>query len=309
MPQGSVTIYSKPIGDICRSHGLPYHLYADDSQLYIRFKIHDAADLAETVRRIKNCIRDIKAFLTSRKLKLNDDKTEVVVFASPNNQHKFSLSELMIGDSNIVPSPSARDIGVIFDSEMTMKKQVISVCRAAYFQLYNISQIRATLTQKSAETLVLSLVISKLDYGNCLLCGVPDYLIHKLQLVQNNAARMVCRANKRQHVTPMLQRLHWLPVKQRIDYKVLVLVFKALHGLAPSYIADLLHAYQPARRLRSSAMNMLVQPRSNNRYGLRAFSVMAPRLWNSLPRNMHSISSLAEFKTALKTHLFREAFS
>jgi hypothetical protein len=236
VPQGSVlgpvtfTIYSKPIGAICRRHGLLYHLYADDSQLYIRFKIQNQADLADAVRRIKNCVREIKAFLTSRMLKLNDDKTEVVVFASPTNQRKFTLAEFIIGDCNIVPSPSARDIGVIFDNEMSMKEQITSVCRTAYFKLFDISQIRTTLTQKSAETLVLSLVISRLDYGNCLLYGVPDYLIHRLQLVQNAAARVVCRTKTRQNITPILQRLHWLPVKHRIDYKIAVFVFKALTG-------------------------------------------------------------------------------
>ena len=103
------------------------------------------------------------------------------------------------------------------------------MCKAAYFKLFDISQIRTTLTQKSADSLVLSLVISRLDYGNCLLYGVPDYLIHRLQLVQNAAARVVCRTKTRRNITPILQPLHWLPVKHRIDYNIAVLVCTTLH--------------------------------------------------------------------------------
>ena len=314
VPQGSVlgpilfTIYSRPIGAICRRHGLDYHLYADDSQLHISFRVNDAADLADVVRRITACVAEIKSFMTTMKLKLNDEKTEVVVIASPTNVHRFRLTELQIGDCTIIPNPSARNIGVIFDSEMSMRKQIISVCRAAYFQLYNLSNIRGSLTQESAETLVMSLVTSRLDYGNCLLYGAPEYLLHKLQLVQNAAARMVCRVKKREHITPILKRLHWLPVKQRIDYKILTLVFKAMHGQAPQYICALLELYQPPRRLRSSAMNMLVEPKSNIKYGQRAFSAAAPRLWNSLPQELRHITSLQGFKTGLKTYLFRQAY-
>jgi hypothetical protein len=154
----------------------------------------------------------------------------------------------------------------------------------------------------------MSLVMSKLDYGNCLLTGVPDYLLHRMQLVQNAAARTVCRIKKGQLMTPILKRLHWLPVKQRIDYKLLTLVFKAMHGEAPRYITDMLEPYRPARQLRSSAMNKLIAPKTNIRYGQRAFSAVAPRLWNLLPDDMRHLTSLQTFKKKLKTHLFRQAY-
>jgi len=314
VPQGSVlgpilfTTYNKPIGAICRKHGLAYHLYADDSQLYIRFSVSDAADLADVIARIQACVRDIKAFMTSRMLMLNADKTELVVFASPCNRLKLCLPEISIGDCVIVPNTSVRNIGAVFDNEMTMKQHITTVCKEAYFQLHRISKIRGILAKKTAETLVLSLVISKLDYGNCLLSGVPAYLLRKLQLVQNAAARMICRTGGREHIRPILQGLHWIPVKLRIDYKVLTLVYKALQGTAPPYILDMLHTHQPTRVLRSSSMRMLTVPKSNRRYGERAFSVAGPRLWNSLPTDMRLIPDLDAFKARLKTHLFQQAY-
>ena len=132
--------------------------------------------------------------------------------------------------------------------------------------------------------------------------------MNKLQNVLHVAARIIAGISKYDHITPTLVDLHWLPVQQRIQFKVLLMAFKALHDEAPQYISDLIETHNPKRALRSCDKNLLIVPRSRTRYGDRAFSKAAPSLWNVLPQNIKSAKTVAEFKKLLKTHLFREAY-
>ena len=186
----------------------------------------------------------------------------------------------------------------------------MNTCKTAFYHLRNIAKIRNYLSQDNAETLVHAFISSKLDFCNALLYGLPQSVIDRLQYVQNCAARLVTRTRSSEHITPVLRRLHWLPVRQRITYKVLLLTYKALNGMAPKYIADLLQPYTPTRQLRSSSKNLLVTPKSKLKfYGDRSFQVAAPRLWNSLTDDIRLIQNLDVFKNKIKTILFREAFS
>ena len=170
----------------------------------------------------------------------------------------------------------------------------------------NIGQVRNRLNDNATKSLVQSLVISRLDYGNSLLCGLPRELLAKLQSVQNKAARMITRTKKRGHITPMLRTLHCFPIDVHIDFKVLLLVYKALNGLAPLYIRDLLEEYKSARQLRSSSCNMQQIPRSTtSRYGDRAFSVYAAKEWNRPSLSIRQSGSISCFKSRLKTHFFK----
>ena len=165
------------------------------------------------------------------------------------------------------------------------------------------------LSQDNAETLVHAFISSELDFCNALLYGLPQSVVDRLQYVQNCAARLVTRTWSSEQITPVPRRLHWLPVRQRITYKILLLTNKALNGMAPKYIADLLQPYTPTRQLRSSSKNLLVTPKSNLKfYGDRSFQVAAPRLWNSLTGDIRSIQNLDVFKNKIETLIFREAF-
>jgi hypothetical protein len=146
---------------------------------------------------------------------------------------------MQVGDCLVRSSPSVRNLGVIFDTRMSMEKQVISVCKSAYAQLRNIGRVRRYLTNRAARSLTNGLVASRLDYCNSLLCGLPKTVTKRLQQVQNTAARIVTRTPRSEHITPVLKRLQWLP------FKTLMHVFKCLHGQAPGYLSDMINAYQP----------------------------------------------------------------
>ena len=140
---------------------------------------------------------------------------------------------------------------------MLLKKQINNICKGAWYVIQKIGRIRPYLSQEVCERLVHAFISSKLDSYNSILYGLPVTELNKLQRVQNAAARLISRTPKSHHITPILQQLHWLPVKDRISFKLLLLTFKALHGLAPIYISELIKPYNPSRSLRSSTPNYL----------------------------------------------------
>ena len=228
------------------------HFYADDCQIY--FSLDSVSSVTTT--RIEACLQDIGTWMSLNKLKLNSDKTELLVIGSGNLPASQLLSFTAIDGSVIQPSRSARNLGVIFDNKLNMERQVSAICKSAFFHIRNISRIRKFLSVSSTKALVHAFVTGRLDNCNSLLHGLPKHLVHRLQLAQNCAARLILCGRKHDHVTPLLKELHWLPVEQRIIFKILFFTFKALNNLCPSYISDLLHIYRPTRSLRSSSKNL-----------------------------------------------------
>ena len=315
VPQGSVlgpllyTIYTLPIGDILKKANMRFHLYADDTQLYHSFNFTDPSSQKECLEIVQNCVLQVKSWMASNKLKLNDDKTEVLVITSPFYKNKLNISQFSIDDTDIPISTNARNIGVIFDQQLSMKKQVSAICKSAHFQLHNIGRIRKFITYDACEKLIHAFVTSRLDSCNAVLYGLPDCELKRLQCMFNIAARILTLSSNSDHVTPVLKSLHWLPIAQRIKYKILLLTFKSLHGIAPNYLAEILTPYQPSRSLRSFNSNLLLVPRTSTKlYGERAFSAAAPSLWNKLPLHIKSIKSVENFKKCIKTYLFKEAY-
>ncbi|KAL0148905.1 hypothetical protein M9458_055709 [Cirrhinus mrigala] len=174
-------------------------------------------------------------------------------------------------------------------------------------ELSQLSPVKYGVPQGSV--LVHAFMTSRLDYCNALLGGCPASLINKLQIVQNAAARVLTRSRKYNHITPILKSLHWLPIRFCISYKILLLTYKALNGLAPAYLTSLLPCYNPSRSLRLQNSGLLVVPRiAKSTKGGRAFSHLAPKLWNSLLDNVRGSDTLSLFKSRLKTHRFSQAF-
>ncbi len=177
--------------------------------------------------------------------------------------------------------------------------------KSAYYHLKNIARIRCFVSSQDLEKLVHAFITSRVDYCNGLL---PKKSIRQLQLIQNAAARILTRTRKYEHITPVLRSLHWLPFTFRIDFKVLLLVYKSLNGLGPKYIADMLTDYKPKRPPGSLGSSQLEIPRVHTKQGESAFSYYAPRSWNQLPEEIRCAETLATFKSRLKTHLFSCAF-
>ena len=161
---------------------------------------------------------------------------------------------------------------------------------------------------KTTEKLVHAFILSHLDNNNSLLFGIQESLLDKLQHIQNSAARLITRKGKFEHITPILSDLHWLPIRSRIKYKLLVLTFKCIYGIAPAYLQELVQIHKPKRNLRSGSRNLLTQIIVKTKsYGDRAFQKAAPAQWNSLPPTLRNITQLDRFKIELKTHLFLNA--
>ena len=325
VPQGSVlgpilfTIYTLPLGDIARTYGLRVHIYADDTQLYISFSPLDPNSLQSKIGDIQACFQEIKKWMTANLLKLNGDKTELLIALHKRFKDAVTVEHVDIDAVLIKPSDSIRNLGAYFNRTMDHQDFVNKKCQAARFALRNISKVRTSLTRESCETLIQAYVTSRLDYCNVLLHGLPKYVTDRIQKVQNSAARVIVMIPKREHITPYLAALHWLPIQQRVEYKVLLYAFKALNNHAPEYLCELLNPYTPARSMRDRETRLIPPVKKSNYvdYGGRAFERSAPELWNTLPgdvRSVHSRSDLSSserillFKRKLKTYLFAKAY-
>ena len=266
VPQGSVlgpksySMYTLPLATILQKHHMLYMTYADDSQSYTIIK--PEMNWSTSAASIVDCVADISSWMSANFLKPNEEKTEFIIFRPRRQPLSPQDYSIQIGGNTLTPVSHVRNLGVIQDSCLTMERQVNNISRTCYHHIRNIGKIRRSITTDACRTLVQATVTSRLDYGNVLLYGLPSSLLNRLQRVQHAAARLISRTPKRDHITPVLIQLHWLPVEYRLRYKVLLYTYKALHGTAPSYICDLVQRQQPTRALRSASKSLLCVPKS-----------------------------------------------
>uniref|UniRef100_A0A3Q3K5R8 Reverse transcriptase domain-containing protein n=1 Tax=Monopterus albus TaxID=43700 RepID=A0A3Q3K5R8_MONAL len=306
VPQGSILapllflLYMSPLASIISSHNVSFHFYADDIQIYMPLVPPAFGALAA----LQNCIYDVKVWLAQNLLNLNEDKTEYIVI-SPHPA--VTMSDL--GTYASTCSNTVRNLGVIFDTNFNFDCQIKSVVKTSFYQLRLLAKVKPFLSRTDLEKAIHAFGMSRLDYCNALYAGLSQSSLSMLQLVQNAAAQLLTDTRRYAHITPILASLHWLPMKWRVQFKIVLYVFKALYGLAPAYLSDLLSRYLPRRSLRSSAHLALVVPSSRyKKWGGRAFAVYGPVLWNALPLDLRSITELVPFKSALKTYFFKQAF-
>ena len=295
-----------PLGVLIRSFNqVSYHFYADDTQLYFSFKSSDLNKLSI----LKDCLSSIKDWMSQNFLQLNPDKTEILIVGPENTRTEIQhfMGSASANFTNF--TSSSKNLGVLFDHKMNFEAHVKKVVQTCYFQLRNISQIKALLSKNDLEKLIHAFISSRLDYCNSLFSTLNHCSLHRLQLVQNAAARLLTNTHRWSHITPVLKALHWLPVESRIVFKIILITFKALHGQAPKYLSDLLHPKTNVRVLRSSNKRLLDVPKTKLKSkGDRAFEKIAPTLWNELPFSLKTVDSVEIFKGLLKTHLFRKHY-
>ncbi len=193
---------------------------------------------------------------------------------------------------------------------MSMEDNAKAVCRACYFHIHNIGKIRYLIDAETTKLLIQTLILCRLDYCNALLYGSPLKLISRLQRVMNSAARLVTRTRRSEHITPILQSLHWLPVLYRIQYKIILLTHRAVHAEdSTQYLKETIEVYRPQRSLRSADQLRLAIPQTSSTMGDKAFAASSPQLWNDLPQALRQNADDTSFKTQLKTYLFTKAFN
>ena len=302
VPQGSVlgpvlfNIYIRNFINMLRSAGFIVHGYADDHQVLSSFRIE--FQFHALCYELPRCLELISRWMSSRFLKLNAGKSNLLIFSPCNLQDKIHIGQVYIGNNVFLPvSSDAVSLGVKLDSQLTFSPQISMVLSQSYKLICNVGKIRRYLTIDDIKCLVQAIVVSRIDNCNSLLYGLPEYEINRLQMLQNSCARLIYNRKKYDHVSDLLKQLHWLPIKQRIVFKVLLFVFKTFLNMAPQYLKDCLTITNPENRV-------LYIPKTKNSYGDRAFTNYAPRLWNGLPDFLRTCSSLSYFKSHLKHHLF-----
>ena len=187
------------------------------------------------------------------KLLLNDGKTEFLITGTRQQLSKVNISSITVGNSDVMRSSDVKNLGVFIDDKLSMNSDKNKICSTSFHYLHNIKRGRKHLSRNSTETLIHTFVSSRLDYCNSLLYELPQAQIDKIQRVHNAAARLTFKQPKFSHITPVLHQLHWLPIKYRTEFKILLLTFKAIHGMAPDYIRKLISRKSVTRySLRSS---------------------------------------------------------
>ena len=317
VPQGSCLgpvlflLYISQLFDVVSRHLPSAHGYADDTQLYMSFRPESSIAQNQAMLALEECITDMRSWLLTHKLMFKDSKTEFLIIGTRQQLSKIQIDSVKVGGVDIKPVEKVRNLGSWFDNHMPMNIHVGKVCSKAFRGLYNIRQIRKFLSMDSTKTLIHAFVTSHLDYCNSLLAGIPQYQLQRLQKVLNAAARLIYQSPRHSHITPILISLHRLPVKFRVDFKIALLVYKALNGSAPSYISALLSPKSASKYdLRSDDQDLLQVPATKLKtVGDRAFTSAAPRIWNTLPSEIRQSENISIFKKQLKTFLFKNAFN
>ena len=303
-----------PLSKVIQNHpGICFHFYADDTQLYVHLTHNHATQAFD---RLKNCLDDVRKWLSANKLKLNPDKTEFILFGSRNVRTKLSnFFPVNILGNLLSPVDAIKNLGVWFDSDFSFSCHVRNTCKASFVHIRDLKRLRGYLIREAALLAANALVGSRLDYCNSLFRGLSALDIRRLQCVQNSLARIVANTTKYSHITPVRKSLHWLPVLHRSVFKTALLVYKFLHSGHPKYFEPFLkpkHSVYRTRRSQSDGVLLEVPHcasiyKSKKHFGL-SFAYDAPRIWNDLPDDVRSAKSLSSFRKKLKTYLFEKAY-
>jgi hypothetical protein len=315
VPQGSVLgpllfiTYISPIEHLIRMFGVGQIAYADDVTLCINLKSSSISVLCQ-------CLSAISDWFLFNDLMLNPDKSQCLKVGTRSQVKSFTDSSLNICNVIVPFADTLTLLGVTFDSVLSFDNHISNTCSAASYHLKALRHIRRCIDFDTAKIIASAFIASRLDYCNALLTGVSDHNINRLQRIQNIAAKIVCN-NPGIRAVDCCQQLHWLPIKQRAEFKTSLMIFKALYFGQPEYLRSLINVSKPMRPLRSSANGLMLDiPFCKTETASRAFAVSAPKLWNSLPVDIRTlveakidnVAIINQFKNILKTFLFKCAY-
>ena len=220
----------------------------------------------------------------------------------------LTASDLQLADATVPFSPTIKSLGVYLDSTLSMQTHISFLTKICFFHLRRIAAIRRYLTKEACVKLIISLLFSRLDYCNSLLAGLSASSLQGLQRIQNCAARLVLKKKKSNDINPLLRSLHWLPINNRISYKLASLCYRCLNNCAPDYLRSCMELYTQSRPLRSAsdALTLRIPRVRLVSAGERSFSYAGPSAWNHLPLQLRQSPSYDTFRSRLKTHLFRQ---
>lgn len=280
VPQGSVlsptlfNLYLSPLANLVESYGAQIVSYADDTQLLFTCD-KDSEFQGEA---IKTCLSAVFSWLQLNELKCNSDKSEIIFFGCPpNNLWQSWWPHDMHPPANAVLS--VKNLGVKLDNSLNIKLQVQTVAGQCFGLLKMLKQFLPLLQIPHRKTVVQAMIGSRLDYVNILYLGLPEYLLSRLQVVQNSAARAILCLNSRTRISTHLNSLHLLPIRKRIQFKALVLAFKSLQGLGAPYLRKRVKFYHPLRSLRSASLALVCTPVvKHSRIGGRSFQFQVAKL-------------------------------
>ena len=315
LPQGSVLapllyiLYTADLLNLLSRKGASAHQYADDTQAFVHGSPSAASSLVAT---ILDATMELNQWMSSNRLRLNSDKTQFIWLGGRVQLAKIDMELLSTLYPDIQFSPTVRDLGFTLDPILSLTDHVNRISRTCFYHLRQLRTIRHSLSLQAVKALVHALICSRVDFGNSAYAGLSSLNLSKLQSILNAAARLIAGLPKFSHISDFIRdTLHWLPVPQRIEFKILTLMRNSLLGVAPSYLRALCNLVStlPGRSaLRSAANGLLVVPRMRGATAQsRSFAYLGPTCWNRLPHKLRSELlglSLPLFRKRLKTILF-----
>ena len=305
-PQGSVlgpplfNIYVRGQPLVFKACSFSSCSFADDSNGSRKFSLQFQFNIL--TNDIPNCMAEISHWMNLMFLKINPDKTEIILFHPKVLQERVLIKGTFVGDQCIRFSSAVKNVGVWLDEQLNLKKHVNTIISHCYKLLKDIGRVRNIISNEDTEMLVHAVISSRIDYCNSLFFNMPKENVFKLQKVQNAAARLVRRKRKREPISATLVELHWLNVESRIIFKMILIVFKAVRGLCSENLKISYKQYN----CRPNDFLMLETRSVRTVYGTRTFEYAGPRLWNALPLEMRTLESIDTFKKQLKTLLFKD---
>ena len=311
VPQGSIlgpALFNIYINDLPAVPNLcSLKSYVDDSQLYLSFPVQETA---MAVEHLSEDLQRIAAWCGTHSLLINPDKTKLLLLGTPQMLARVpeGFGVTLLG-KEILPSRSAKDLGVIVDSRLSFDEHVTDVVSKCTGSLCQINRVKHLFDRSTLITIINSLVFSKIFYCSSMWSSTTKKNIARLQKVQNFAARIVTGTRKYEHITPMLKELHWLPVAKQLEVRDILMAFKCIKGLAPPSLCNKFSTRRQMHTRNTRNKDKLHIPSFRSATGQRSFSYRAVQLWNDLPESLANIESFNVFKNAIKGRALDEFLS